>query len=526
MKKTYPKVSIITVNFNGRKYLRSFFLSLSNLNYTKSKIEVIFVDNASTDGSVEYVRKRFPKVKIIKNKVNNYCKALNLGFGASRAPYCALLNNDVKTDKNWLVELVKVMLKEKNIAVAGSKILTADGKIQNAAHYERPNFYWGERGAGEEKIKFDKLEEVPSLCGAAVLYKKEAVIQAGLFDEDFVIYGEDVDMSFRLREKGYKLYFVPTSIVYHKFHGTASEELARFYIERNRLLYLAKHYPHKLSSSLVGSGYFTAAKSGDSAGKIYSLFPDIILKLIKTHPWNEAKVIASELFEEIKKIVNYENDILIKELNKLTQDRDKTKEIKEHILKDLEQKTIGIKRKDDDLFKKTRDLVFLNDKLKLQDNLISQLNLEIQKHLEKLKSDDTQISGFTNQITEFNLRIQEQLDTLRRKDQLLSERENELANLNNDLSNLSQKLRQKAQDMLLKDNQLVDKDTKISSLNIQINDFSQQLQLHISALKDKDRLLSERDQDITNLKNEFNNLSQQLRDRLSELATTFHRACY
>lgn len=281
MKSNYPKVSIITVNFNGKKYLEELFDSVFSLKYPKDKFEVIFVDNASEDDSVKFVKKHYPKVEIIKNNVNHYCKAVNLGINNSKGEYTALINNDVRLDKKWLIELIKVICKNDKIAAVGSKILNMEGKIQNAAHYELPNFYWGERGAGQEEKMFSAMEEVTSLCGAAVLYRKEAILKLGLFDEDFVIYGEDVDMAFRLRKNDHKLLFVPTSIVYHKFHGTATEELARYYIERNRLLFLAKHYPYKLGSALLGSGYFTVNRSIESYGKIFSIIPDIVLKLAK-----------------------------------------------------------------------------------------------------------------------------------------------------------------------------------------------------------------------------------------------------
>jgi GT2 family glycosyltransferase len=230
----FPKVSIITVNFNGKKFLKTLFDSVFRLNYPKNKLEIILVDNVSVDNSVEFVKNNYPTIKIIKNDVNNYCKAINLGLVASKSKYVALVNNDTRLDKNWLIELIKVISKDKKVAAVGSKILNMAGKIQNVAHYELPNFYWGERGAGQVRKRYNAIEEVSSLSGAIVLYRKNVIFEVGLFDEDFVIYGEDVDMHFRLRRKGYKLISVPTSIAYHKFHGTANEEFSRYYIERNR----------------------------------------------------------------------------------------------------------------------------------------------------------------------------------------------------------------------------------------------------------------------------------------------------
>jgi GT2 family glycosyltransferase len=135
VKKNYPQVSIITVNFNGKKYLKRFFDSLFKLNYPKDKLKVIFVDNLSTDNSVAMVRKNYPQVKVISNDVNNYCKANNLGIRASATELVALVNNDTKMDKDWLMELVRVISQDRKIACVGGKILNMKGVIQNAGHY-------------------------------------------------------------------------------------------------------------------------------------------------------------------------------------------------------------------------------------------------------------------------------------------------------------------------------------------------------------------------------------------------------
>jgi GT2 family glycosyltransferase/MoaA/NifB/PqqE/SkfB family radical SAM enzyme/glycosyltransferase involved in cell wall biosynthesis len=243
--------------------------------------------------------------------------ALNLGTMQSKSPYVALVNSDTRLDKDWLSELVKVMEGDDLVGSAGSKILTLDGKIQNAGHYELPNFYWGERGAGEEADRFNKLEEVVSLCGAAVLHRRSALCKVGLFDEDLIIYSEDVDISYRLRKNGFKLLFVPTSIAFHRVHASGSEELSRFYIERNRLMYLAKFYPSKLSAALMGSGYFTVKNSLGSYGKMYSILPDIVSKLIKMHSFDTVRQVVSDIFEELYRIANSENDEIIKQISEV-----------------------------------------------------------------------------------------------------------------------------------------------------------------------------------------------------------------
>src|SRR4030042_480542 len=109
MKKIFPLVSVITVNYNGRRFLAGCFKSLLNLKYPKDKLEIFMVDNNSRDDSVQFVHKNFPEIKVIHNDINNYCRGNNLGISRSKGKFVALLNNDTKVDKNWLGELVKVI---------------------------------------------------------------------------------------------------------------------------------------------------------------------------------------------------------------------------------------------------------------------------------------------------------------------------------------------------------------------------------------------------------------------------------
>ena len=445
-----PLVTIITVNYKGKKYLKRCFNSLYNLSYPKDKIEIIMVDNGSNDGSIDFVKERFPEVKIIKNDVNNYCKANNLGIREAKGEYIGLINNDMKADRNWLGALVKVILQDKTIGVVGSKILSNDRKIQNAGHYELPNFYWGERGAGSDRRKYSEVEEVPSLCGASVLYRRSCLEEVELFDEDFIMYSEDVDMSVRLRQKGWKIVFVPGSIVYHTFHGTGNEELSRFYIERNRLLFLAKHYPYKLSTSLFGSGYFTTGKDASSTGRLYSLLPDVILKLIKHHKIEFIKDVSNELFEELKKVTNYENDLLL-------------------------QKVITLEQK----------VMSEDEKVK---NFISQL-----------RERDEELANLSNQL-------RQRMDEVLIKDGQLLENDGEISAIKSELANLSKQLRQRMDEALIKDGQLVKNDGEISAIKSELANLSKQLRQRMDEVLIKDGQLLEKNGEISALKSELNSI--------------------
>ncbi len=361
----YPLVSIVTVNYNGKKYLKNCFNSLDKLNYPKPKLEFIMVDNGSSDDSVEFVKRNYPEVKIILNDVNNYCRANNLGIKNAKGKFIALLNNDMVVSKDWLEELLEVLKSDKSIGVVGSKILFMDGKIQSAGHEELPNFYWVDRGCFENSLDaYNKIEEVNSLCGGAVLYRKDALEQVDYFDEDFNMYIEDVDISIRLRKKGWKLVYVPKSLVRHIHHGTAQKELSLFYSERNRLLLLVKHYPKKLSSALLGRGYFTVQRDIEAYASIYRILTDVVLKLIKHHKTEIVKEILNNLFTEFRKISNYENSIL--------------KDRVEYFLKIIESDKGALKEKDQHITNLNLEISRRNQLINDKDAYIKSLNLDIE----------------------------------------------------------------------------------------------------------------------------------------------------
>ena len=139
IKNKNPYVTLIIVNYNGKKYLHDCFSSLKNLNYDKKKLKIIMVDNQSQDGSVAFVKKNFPDIKIIRNKINNYCKALNTGIKRTKTELIGILNNDTKVEKNWLIKLVEILNQDDKIGGVTGKTLLFDKKLQGTGHRELPN---------------------------------------------------------------------------------------------------------------------------------------------------------------------------------------------------------------------------------------------------------------------------------------------------------------------------------------------------------------------------------------------------
>jgi GT2 family glycosyltransferase/MoaA/NifB/PqqE/SkfB family radical SAM enzyme len=316
MDKKIPLVSIITVNYNGKQFLNDCLGSLLDLNYPKDKLEIFMVDNGSNDGSVDYVKNNFPTVKIILNSENNYAKANNLGIKSAKGEYIALINNDVKADKDWLIVLVKTA--ESNIAIGalGSKILFKDGFIQSVGHQGYPNYYWGDIGFREEdRGQYNIEKEVVSICGCSVLYRKKCLEDVGLLDEDFNMYLEDVDMAIRCRNKKWKIVSCPQSIIHHKFHSTiGSEDNARYWQEKNRLLLIAKHWPEKLADALFGKGYFTIINGHSNTRDISEIIGKVLNKLLKEHGYETLNRLSTDLFESIRIIYNFEKNYLIQNI--------------------------------------------------------------------------------------------------------------------------------------------------------------------------------------------------------------------
>lgn len=245
----YPLISIITVNLNGKDYLGTCLDSIKNLNYPKDKLEVIVIDNSSTDGSIQFLAGSYPEIKVIRNDFNRgFAVANNQGARAANGEYIAFLNNDTKVDTNWLVELLEPVYKDKETVCSGSKVLSMDGKtldfVGGMVNFEGKGFQI-DYGLDRQKDIYNESTYLPFVNGGAMLINKQVFLDAGGFDEDFFAYYEDVDLGWRLWVLGYKVVFAPKSIVYHVHHGTSkifSEDKLRFLKERNALYSVFKNY--------------------------------------------------------------------------------------------------------------------------------------------------------------------------------------------------------------------------------------------------------------------------------------------
>jgi GT2 family glycosyltransferase len=223
-----PRVSVIILNWNRKDYLKKCLPTVLTQDY--GNFSVILVDNASTDGSVDFVRQTFPAVEIISLDRNyEFAKANNIGIAkafSDQAMFVALLNNDTIAEKSWLSRLVGGIEEDKKIGIVASKLLRMDTpEILDATGHVFLDGIIHDRGFGElDRGQYDTKLEVIGGCAAAVLYRKEMLEQIGFFDEQFGYGYEDAELSWRAYRRGWKARYIPGAIVYHIRGGTVNSD--------------------------------------------------------------------------------------------------------------------------------------------------------------------------------------------------------------------------------------------------------------------------------------------------------------
>jgi len=244
------KCSIIIPNWNGRRFLKTCLGSLAAQSH--KPFEIILVDNGSTDATIDFVKKRFPRVKIIALAKNvGFAAAVNAGIKKASGDYVALLNNDTEADKNWLKNMLDAARRQPEAMFFASKMLD---------YYKRDTIdscgdamTWCGRsykiGEGEKDgPRYQKEKFIFGACAGAALYRKEFFAEVGYFDEDFFAYLEDVDIDFRAQFLGLKCLFASDARVYHIGSATAGRK-SRFafgLMIRNHFFVILKDYPLSL----------------------------------------------------------------------------------------------------------------------------------------------------------------------------------------------------------------------------------------------------------------------------------------
>lgn len=277
-------LSIITVSYNTKEFIRKLLSSIEENISKEISYEVVVVDNASSDSSVLMIKKEFPKVKLIANKDNlGFSKANNIGIKkASKSRYVLFLNPDTLLEKGTIEYMIKFMDEHSNAGASTCKVIMGNGEIDDATHRGFPT-PWNSltHFSGISKLMpkstflngyylgwkdIDKVHEIDALAGAFMLVRREAGEDVRWWDEDYFFYGEDIDFCYMLKQKGWKIYYVPNVSIFHhkgvsggikknsKEISTATKE-TRVRITKSRFnamkIFYKKHYAKKYPGLLT-----------------------------------------------------------------------------------------------------------------------------------------------------------------------------------------------------------------------------------------------------------------------------------
>lgn len=263
-------VSVVVVNWNRRDLLRACLNSL--VRQDLPPLEVILVDNDSTDDSVEMAEAEFGSapfdLRVIRNSENRgFCAANNQGIATARGEYIALLNNDAEAEPAWLSGLARGIQGRPDFGMAASKVLVWEDptRIDKVGHLIYPDGQNRGRGTGERDAgQFDCEEETLWPDGCAALYRRSMLEQIGGFDEDFFAYADDAELGLRARIAGWSCIYVPSAVVRHHRGSTLGVLSSRRLelIERNRILLAVKLFPWSL---LWLNGVYFAARMAAGA---------------------------------------------------------------------------------------------------------------------------------------------------------------------------------------------------------------------------------------------------------------------
>lgn len=243
-----PPVTAVVIGYNSRDLVGPCLQTLLDQDYPH--LEIVVVDNASGDGTADFVRRQFPSIRVIASPQNlGFAEANNLVFRTTHSKYVALLNQDAYAARNWIRELVRAAEIDECVASVGSKMLMHRcPTLINSTAIEINEAGWGwDRQVGEKDEDPSPLpEEVFGGCGGAVLYRKAALDAVGGFDRAFFMYYEDTDLAWRLQLAGYVNLYAPLAVVRHDFHGDTGATPGRLYrrrfmSERNRWATLVKN---------------------------------------------------------------------------------------------------------------------------------------------------------------------------------------------------------------------------------------------------------------------------------------------
>lgn len=258
------KLSIIIVNYNTYALTKQTIESVIKKEHTFT-YEIILVDNASSDGSIEKLQKDFnylinkQTLQVFINEDNlGFAKANNIGIRASKGDYVLLLNSDTVIENDCLEKCISKIESDDNIGALGCKVILPDGKLDHACKRGFPtpkaSLYYLLKLHKKDALKYgqydalhlgeDEVGEVDCLMGAFMLMPKAVLNKVGILDEDFFMYGEDIDLCYRIKESGHKILYYPKSKITHYKGGSSKKRRTKVIYDFHQAMWIfyKKHY--------------------------------------------------------------------------------------------------------------------------------------------------------------------------------------------------------------------------------------------------------------------------------------------
>jgi len=286
----YPSVSIVIVNFNGRKLLRQCLLTLLDTDYPN--YEVVVVDNGSTDGTLAEMDSSFgsdSRLTFVKNRENvGHAEGCNIGARMTSGRYIVFLDSDIEFDsKGWLWELVNVMENDNSVGLAQAKILLSEDKrcLDYVCVAVDALGTWAAT-YGSKEDRFKEAFEILAASSGCCIVRREVFDQVGGFDANYFIYDDDTDLSLRARLLGFQVMFVPSALVVHRsgvLRGVSRAAL--YHSSKNRLRTVLKNYELRnvwwrfsvlaFFTFLVSIGFFAVNKHDEAKATLRGLISPI-----------------------------------------------------------------------------------------------------------------------------------------------------------------------------------------------------------------------------------------------------------
>lgn len=215
-------MSLVVLNFNGQEHLEACLGSVAALDYPKDRLEIILCDNGSSDGSLAYVRSRFPEVRVVALDRNyGFAEGNNKAAAQARFDWVGFLNNDMRLDPGWLRNLVEPLREQPGLACLSSRIMNWDGTTIDFAgsgiNFQGFGFQFD---FGLRESVHNAPRRIFSPCGGAMLIRRQLFLDIGGFDPTYFGFYEDADLGWRLNLLGHETWYTPAATTYHRQHGS------------------------------------------------------------------------------------------------------------------------------------------------------------------------------------------------------------------------------------------------------------------------------------------------------------------